>query len=80
VEELFLALKELQVSYLLHTVTNIACWLCYFWAKITNNLKKQHKSAEEGIEISGEINARYLCVYVHTLSLVWKKWQHYVCI
>ena len=38
-----------------------------FLSKITNNLKERTEtSTEEGIQVSGEINARYLCVYVHT--------------
>jgi len=42
-----------------------------FLSKITNNLKETtDTSTEEGIQFSGEINARYLCVYVRTLSLV----------
>ena len=47
--------------------------LMLFLNKITNNVKETTKtSTEESIQVSGEINAGYLCVYVHTLSLVWK--------
>ena len=42
-----------------------------FLSKITNNLKERTEtSTEEGIQVSGEINARYLCVYVHTFFSV----------
>jgi len=42
-----------------------------FLSKITNNLKETtDTSTEERMYVSEEINARYLCVYVHTLSLV----------
>jgi hypothetical protein len=42
-----------------------------FLSKITNNLEETTNTfTEEGIQVSGEINARYLCVYVHILSLV----------
>jgi len=51
----------------------------FFLNKITNNLKEiADTSTEEGIQVSGEINAGYLCVYVHTLSLVWKMAALYI--
>ena len=42
-----------------------------FLSKITNNFKEiTGTPTEDGIQVSGEINARYLCACVHTLSLV----------